>query len=78
MNLTAEQKQALEHGQTVSMMVDQMPCVLVRADVYQRIAALLDVGEYEPSQGYEAFRQAAGDEWDDPALDVYEQYRKRP
>ena len=39
--------------------------VLVRADVYERIQAIID-----------GVTKGAG--WDDPALDAYEQYRKAP
>ena len=39
--------------------------VLVRADVYERMRAIID-----------GYTKRAG--WDDPALDVYEQYRKKP
>lgn len=39
--------------------------VLVRADVYERMRAVLD-----------GYTRRAG--WDDPELDVYERYRKKP
>ena len=39
--------------------------VLVRAEVYDRMRAVID-----------GYTRRAG--WDDPALDVYEQYRKKP
>ena len=39
--------------------------VLVRADVYERMRAVID-----------GYTRRAG--WDDPALDVYEKYRKKP
>ena len=75
MDLTNEARQAIERGQAVPVSIGRTPCVIVRADVYQRISALLELGEFDPSVGYQEFREAAGDEWDDPALDVYERYR---
>ena len=78
MDLTTEAKQAVERGQAVPVSIGRTPCVIVRADVYQRISDLLELGEFDPSVGYQAFREAAGNEWDDLALDVYEQYRKAP
>jgi hypothetical protein len=39
--------------------------VLVRADVYERMRAIID-----------GYTRRAG--WDDPELDVYERYRKKP
>lgn len=78
MDLTSEAQQAVERGQAIPISVGQTPCVIVRADVYQRVADLLELGEFDPGMGHQAFREAAGDEWDDPALDVYEQYRRTP
>lgn len=76
MNLTTEQQQAIESGQAVPVNFGETHCVVIRKDVYERVASLL--GDFEPQMGYEAFREAAGEEWNDPALDVYEQYRKKP
>jgi len=54
--------------------------VLVRSDVYDRLRALLfDDGPLSPEEKLAAIR-AAGlrANCDDPALDVYEQYRRDP
>ena len=75
MNLTREQVDSARAGEPVRA-VDpetQTELVVLRADVYERLKSLLE--DFDPRETYEAFRQAAGDEWDDPALDVYEQYR---
>jgi hypothetical protein len=80
--LTDEQREAVKHGQAVHVTdpQTQLECVLVRADVYDRVRALL-VDDRPLSQEEKlAAIQAAGlrAHWDDPALDVYEQYRKHP
>jgi hypothetical protein len=80
--LTEEQRKALEQGgenpPRVIDPVTNVSYVLVRSDIYERVQALFADDDWDARQGYSAFLQAAGEEWDDPALDVYEQYRKRP
>jgi hypothetical protein len=76
MNLTIQQQQAIQNGEAMRLTdpQTQLECVLVRADVYdwsQRGGQALDAQET-----YEAFGAVAGPAgWDDPAMDVYEQYR---
>jgi hypothetical protein len=48
--------------------------VLIKKDTFERMKSVL--GE-DDSEQWAAFLEAAGDEWDDPAMDVYEQYRKK-
>jgi hypothetical protein len=80
--LTDEQCEAIKQGQAVHVTdsQSQLECVLVRSDVYDRLRALLfDDGPLSPEEKLAAIR-AAGlrANWDDPALDVYEQYRRDP
>ena len=82
MVLTDEQREAIKQGQAVHVTdpETQLDCVLVRADVFDRVRALLvDDGPLTQEEKLAAI-QAAGLRagWDDPALDVYEQYRKTP
>jgi hypothetical protein len=78
MNVTPQQQREAMEGRAVPLHDPETHAdfVLIRADLYDRVRGLV-VEELDPSFGYDAFRQAAGEEWDDPALDVYEQYRKR-
>lgn len=64
--LTNEQHESL-NGETPPRARDPKTnetYVLVRADVYERMRAIID-----------GYTRRAG--WDDPELDVYEQYRKK-
>jgi len=64
--LTHEQHESL-NGETPLRARDPQTnetYVLVRADVYDRMRAIID-----------GYTRRAG--WDDPELDVYEQYRKK-
>jgi hypothetical protein len=65
--LTAEQQRELDSAQPACAhdpRTDET-YVLVRADVYERMRAIID-----------GYTRRAG--WDDPELDVYERYRKKP
>lgn len=67
--LTEEQRRALGAlGDAPPTVVDpetKQTYVLIRADVYAQLRAVVD-----------GITRRAG--WDDPALDAYEQYRKQP
>jgi hypothetical protein len=79
MNVTPQQQQDALDGRAVRLCDPQTQAefILLRADLYERVKGLVEE-DFDPGVGYEAFRQAAGDEWDDPSLDVYEQYRNQP
>ena len=63
--LTEEQRQAVAEGCTPTVVdpATSQEYVLVRAEVYAKLKAIVD-----------GVTKRAG--WDDPALDVYESYRK--
>ena len=78
--LTDAQREAIKQGQAVRVTDSQshLECVPVRSDVYDRLRApLFDDGPLSPEEKLAAIR-AAGlrANWDDSALDVYEQYRR--
>jgi hypothetical protein len=66
LDLTPEQRQELDKPELVRLRDPKTDetYVLVRADVYERMRAVID-----------GFTRRAG--WDDPELDVYEKYRKK-
>jgi hypothetical protein len=82
MLLTAEQQQAITKGEAVRLSPPDVAieCVVLRADVYDRVKSLL----YDDSLPNEAERLAAircaGERagWNDSDLDVYEEYRRTP
>ena len=65
-DLTEEQRQEVDKPEPVRLRDPKTgeTYVLVRADVYERMRAFID-----------GYTRRAG--WDDPELDVYEQYRKK-
>jgi hypothetical protein len=63
MNLTPEQLEAVRKGEPLRLSEGGAEVVVLRADLYDRLRAIVDGGT-----------RRAG--WDDPALDDYERYRK--
>ena len=57
MNLTSEQKQAIDHGQAVPLTVEGRDCVLISRDVYDRVKRVIDE---DPRETYPAAIKA----WD--------------
>jgi hypothetical protein len=78
MNVTAEEVQAAKRGEAVRLTADDVEVVLLRADLYDRIKGVIyDDSPLTPEERLALIQQAgnrAG--WDDPELDVYEQYRQ--
>ena len=79
MNLTAEQERSLSEGDAVPVTIGQTDCVLLRKDVYERVRRVVEYDDApwsaaEKGALLHSFGEKAG--WEDPELDVYEQYRK--
>lgn len=81
MTLTTDQLEALKQGVPVRLVPPDMvvECVVLRADVYDRVKTLLyDDSPLRDDERLAAIKSAgerAG--WDDPELDVYEEYRRK-
>jgi hypothetical protein len=79
MNLTDEKLEAVRNGEPFRFTQGDTDFVLIRADVYDRTKSLFDDGPLttdERQRLLQAFGKRAG--WEDPELDVYETYRKKP
>lgn len=79
--LNPEQREAIEsHAGGPLYVLDaehKRTYVLVSAEAYQRIRALLGDDEFEVSDAYAAQSAAAGAAgWDDPEMDAYNEYDK--
>lgn len=80
MDISDEQLAAAVQGQAVTFQAGGTDFVILRSDVYDRVRAIL----YEDAPLNEAQRLAAihaagaRADWDDPELDVYEQFRRQP
>lgn len=77
-SLTAEQLQAVRDGAAIRLPVPElaMECVVVRADLYAGVQAIVDepVGEQEVARLVEASMKEYDE--DDPALESYQKYRR--
>lgn len=75
MELSADQVQAVERGEAVPITVEQTPCVLIRADIYDRVRSMLDIEATYPLID-ETFQEG----WEAPGMADYDRYDelKRP
>jgi len=77
MNLSSDQIQALKEGEPVQVVPPEVgqECVLLRRDVYDRIAHLLDDAPLSDEEltrlGWESGRQLG---WDTPEMAQYDTY----
>ena len=77
MNLTEEQLRALEQGQELRVIDPRtrLECVVIRADVYERVKGLLP--EIDPRETYPAVDEVMGEDWSDPKMAEYDDYESR-
>jgi hypothetical protein len=78
-SLSAEQRQALaDYPGKVIELIDEVSharFVLLPADQFERIKALLTADDFDIRETYAAQNAALGAAgWDDPALDIYNDY----
>jgi hypothetical protein len=78
MTLTAEQVAALKHGEPVRLRPPELgaECVVLRADVYERIQTALDDSLSAEQVGVLVERVMRDEDQGDPLLDSYQQYRR--
>ena len=50
MDMTQEQKQAINRGETVDLRVDDTECVIVRKDIFDRVRRVLEYDDSEWSR----------------------------
>ena len=74
MNLTAPQKAAVRNGEAVRVREEELDCVLLRADVYDRLKHLLyDEGDWTDQELRRALAKSAeANGWNEPAMDAYD------
>jgi hypothetical protein len=77
MDFTEEQRQAVQTGAAVVVLLDQTECVLMRKDVFDRIRAIGDEPLSLDEQRYllREIGNMAG--WNDPEMDVYDELDPR-
>ena len=71
MNLTDDQRQAIGNGQTVPVLIDGLPCVVIRSDVFERVYH--DTGDWSHDELRQALARASSENgWDEPDMDAYD------
>jgi hypothetical protein len=74
MTFTKEQREAIERKGSASMTIDGIDCVVLRADIYDKLESLwADDLTHEDLRAMLA-RSAEGSDWLDPAMDIYDEY----
>lgn len=76
MNLTEEQVRAVKNGESVRLDPDiGTECVILRADIFDRVKALLDDNVSFEQVGILVNDAMKEDDFNDPLLDSYQKYR---
>ena len=70
MQLTSEQLLSLDRGQPVSLLIDGRHCVLLNSQVYEQVRELID--DWHPSTMRRQMAAMMADDWDDPAMSIYD------
>lgn len=70
--LTAPQKEAVFRGEAVPVVIESTECVVVCADVFQRVKAVLDDGLDAEQIGRLVDANMRDDDLADPLLDSYQ------
>jgi hypothetical protein len=66
----------MEAGGSVPMTIEDIECVVVRRDVYEKVRIVLsDSLSHDELRGMLA-RSAQGSDWLDPGMDIYDDYDK--
>jgi hypothetical protein len=76
MNLTTEQIKAVESGEPVPILVDQVKCVVIREDLWNRLKQVAS-DALSADVVYGLIEEAmADDDANDPALQSYQKYKQ--
>jgi hypothetical protein len=72
--LNAEHQKALQQGQSVPVVetTTQTRCVVVRADIFDRLKKLLP--DFDPREAYPALDEVMREDWSDPRMAEYDDY----
>ena len=77
MELTVEQQQAIEEGQTVETTVNGIPCVLVRKEIFDQVKRIVgyDDGDLTHDEMRALLAKSSdGNGWNEPEMDDYDRY----
>jgi hypothetical protein len=74
LTLSAEHQRALQLGESVRVVekATQVQCVVVRADVFDRLKSLLS--DFDPRDAYSALDEVMKEDWSDLRMADYDDY----
>ena len=76
MTFTKEQREAVERQGAIAITIDGIDCVVLRADLYDQVRAVLpDDLSHDELRAILA-RSAENSDWLDPSMDIYDDYDK--
>lgn len=74
--LTPELRQAIEQAGDQPIRLEdpqtQKSYVLIRAEVYDRLRSLFEDADFDVKETYPLIWQVMKEDWEDPAMDVYD------
>ena len=71
MNLTKEQKQAVESGEAVTVTLEGTECVLIKKELYESVRDLID--DAHPRTMKRHLAKIMQEDSSDPVMDIYDQ-----
>ncbi|HET6880894.1 MAG TPA: hypothetical protein VFI31_12105 [Pirellulales bacterium] len=74
MTFTNEQREAVERAGSVALNIDGIDCVVLRADVYDQVRAVLSDDLSHDDLRTMLARSAENSDWLDPSMDIYDDY----
>ena len=80
MTLTAQQLQVVQRGEPLRFVDPDVNAefVVLRADQFDRVRRLFDADDFDPREAMPLVWQAMKEDWEDPAMDVYDHYPEKP
>ncbi len=76
LNLTEQQKLAIQNGNAVRFQADDLDLVIVRADIYDRVKRMLyDGGDWNDNELRKLLAKSSdANGWNGPEMDAYDNY----
>lgn len=74
MTFTKEQREAVETKGTVPITIDGIECVVVRADVFDKVRTVMSDELTQDDLRAILARSAQGSDWLDESMDIYDDY----
>lgn len=77
MTFSKEQREAVERTGSIAVNIDGIDCVVLRADVYDQVGAVLSDDLSHDELRALLARSAENSDWLDRSMDIYDDYDKQ-